>query len=378
MGYRDVNEDSKLVYYVIDNESQMADMNFLWEKFGGRKVYTAEITDHINEDTVRGVAYFSVFLILPPDPFFLRVFMGHGISDKPIAKFKPPRHFSALDYYNCPGLKWSWHLDHYGHQIQVPYDKRVKFGLPASDLFLNPELDLKAPEKKKALFQKYGIKTDRPVILFSPSFNSKDLEFYYRLFVEQFKDNYYLIVRCHDREFYFDDYPYPNVYHYKGLDNPAELIALADYYIGDGSSVDNIAIYADIPMVLVKPQVGIVGDVPYEFDMRNYVPYFAINPDGPFKSIVECMDEAATPHMRLKRQEYIKTCFDYNDGHCIERFYKRHQSLINVVKARIAGKRDTRSHLLVNLWNRSFQGKGLMDIDRPGDIDYSFLTKDCI
>lgn len=375
MEFRDVNEDSKYIHYVIDNESQMADMVHLWDKYGGKKIYSAETTENIDHNT-RGVIYFSIFLILPPDPFLSRVFMGHGISDKPIAKLTPPRQFSSFDYYNTPGLKFAWHYDHYGHAIQVPYNKKLKFGMPVSDYFLNPDMDLR--KKKDELKIKYGIETDRPIILFNPSFNSTDMEFYHRLFVEQFKDKYYLIARCHDREMFFDEHPYPNTLVYKGLNNPAELIALSDYYIGDGSSVDNIAIYADIPVVLVKPQIKIVGDVPYEFDMRNYVPYFAINTEGPFTKIEKCMENASTPEAAAKRKEYINRSFEYNDGHCIERMCNRHEQLLKVLKDRMAGKRDTRSHMLVNLWDKSFMTKGVMDLEREGDIDFGFLDEDCI
>ena len=373
MEYKGVGKHSKYLYYIIDNKSQLADMKFLYDHFGGRILYSAEYSDYI-DDFTPGVFWFSVFTVIPPGHNRLRVFIGHGISDKPIAKFKPPRHYTAEDYYYIPGLKWSWHLDHYGHQIQVPYDKRLKIGMPASDLFLNPGLDYR--KRKEEFKTKYGIKTDRPIVMFSPSFNSNDMEFYVRLFVEQFKDDYYFIIRCHDREFYFDKHPYPNVFHYKGMEHPAELIAMSDYYIGDGSSVDNIAIYADIPMVLVKNQVKIRGDVPYEFDMRNYMPFFAINTEGPFKSIVECMKEAEGDG--AKRQAYIDICFDYNDGRCIERLIKQNQNLLNVVYDRIAGKRDTRSYTLIDLWTKSYPGQHQQEEKRPDDIDYTFLKGDCL
>ena len=376
MEYREINEDSKLIYYVVDNMSQMADMDHLYKRYGGRILYSAESTDYLSELTTQGILYLSVFMIFPPDPYLARVFMGHGISDKPIAKFASPRNFSALDYYNVPGIKYAWHFDHYGHQISTPYDKKLKFGMPVSDYFLNKEMDLR--KQKPALLKKYRIETDRPIVLFSPSFNSEDLAFYHRLFVEQFKDKYYFVTRCHDREMTFDEHPYPNTFMYKGMNNPAELIAISDYYIGDGSSIDNIAIYADIPMVLVKPQKSIAGDVPYEFDMRNYTPYFAINTDGPFKSILTRMEEASTPEAKDKRWEYINQCFDYNDGNCIERMCKRHEQLMGVIKDRMAGRRDPRMDVLVKMWDKLYQGKGLMDLDRDDDVDYAWQRADCI
>lgn len=375
MEYRDIGKDSKYLYYVLDNKSQMADMQFLYNRFGGRIVYTAEFSDYI-DDYTEGIFWFSVFLIVPPDPFRIRVFMGHGISDKPIAKFKPPRNFPAEDYYNTPGIKFSWHYDHYGHQIQVPYDKRLKIGMPASDLFLNHDLDYR---RRRGEFKaKYGVVTDRPVVMFNPSFNSTDLEFYARLFIEQFKDDYYFIVRCHDREMHFDKHPYPNVLYYKGLEHPAELIAISDYYIGDGSSVDNLAIYADIPMVMVKNQVSIRGDVPYEFDMRNYMPFFAISTDGPFKSITECMKEAEGDSASADRKAYIDACFDYNDGKCIERLCQQNQNLLNIIYARKAGRRDTRSHTLVNLWNKVYPNRTFQEEEREGYINYALLQGDCL
>ena len=375
MEYRNIGKDSQYLWYIIDNESQLADMAYLFDRFGGHKVYSAEFSDCVDDHT-RGIFYFSVFIVVPPDPYRIRVFMGHGISDKPIAKFKPPRNYTAMDYYNTPGLKFSWHYDHYGHQIQVPYDKRLKFGLPTSDLFLNPLFDYRG--RKEEFKKSYGINTDRPIILFSPSFNSNDLEFYFRLFVESFKDDYYFIVRSHDREFFFDKYPFPNVFHYRGLEHPAELIACADYYIGDGSSVDNIAIYADIPMVLVKDQVKIRGDVPYEFDMRNYMPYFAINPDGPFKSITDCIKESEGDSAAADRQAYIDKSFDFNDGKCIDRMCQQNINLLDILKRRMAGERDTRNYLLVNIWNQTMPGRTLQEMKTPDDINYDDLYGDCL
>ncbi len=374
MEYKETNKDSKYLFYIVDNKSQMTDMSEAFEQLGGTKVYTAEIAGAFEKETP-AVILSSVFMITSPCKEKIRVFYGHGISDKPVAKFKPPRNFIAEDYYFVSGLKQAWNLEHYSHQLAAPYDKNIKTGVPSSDLFCNPGKDLR--KKKDELKAKYGIKTDRPIVLYSPSFQSTSLEFYYRLFIKSFEKDYFLIIRRHDRETSFSALKNPNVFDYRGFDHPAELIAISDYYIGEGSSVDNVAIFADIPIVMAKPTIPFAGDVPCEFDMRNFVPYFEVATSQSFPSITEQIKLAGEPEWVQKRHEYIKNSFYFTDGKCMDRFLNAIKALVELLKRRMAGERDRRQEQILTIWDTQIRNtRYTSEEEKPDDIKFKEMFTD--
>lgn len=355
METKTVNEDSKYLYYLADNKSQFTSMEAAFNKLGGTKFCTYELRNALDFEEW-AIIISSVFVVVPPSEKRIRSFLGHGVSDKPIAKFIEPQNYTAEDYYFSAGPKMAWLYHYYSHRLETPYPKELKIGVPDSDYFLNEKMRL----NKKTIKAKHGIENgNKPIVLYSPSFNSKSMEFYHRLFIEMFKDEYYLIFRSHDREAYKSPHTFENVYYYHGLDNPVELISIADYYIGEGSSVDNLAIFADIPIILTRPLNEIASMAPYEFDMKNFCSYYAHDPQAKEPTLRDVIKDSDKPEWREKRQKYIANSFYYTDGRCTERFLNAIKKMVEILKWRQAGRRDIRSEEMVKIWQRWLQSQGL-------------------
>lgn len=331
MEYKGKGLQSEFLYYVADNETQFNLTDLLWNELGGWKFKTFELDEAFATPDFGGVMVQSTFVITAPRPHLTRVWLGHGTSDKLIKKFEPPTSILGMDYYLCSGPKDKYLYGKFGHALFHPYNKCLMTGLLRSDFFLNPELRL----NKQTCRENIGISTDRPVVLFAPTFNTGSFEYYEWDLLSQLKDDYFFLVKMHDREFFrpgakirgrdgdqpFDLDPelekslHDNYMVYRGRHDPLEFIAAADYYIGDASSMDYEALFADIPMMMIRPYNNVAGDTPYEFDIRNVCPYYARG-DG---NLVEILHQAEEPGYRQDRQDFIERCFSFNDGDAINR-----------------------------------------------------------
>ena len=373
MEFREVNEDSKYFFFLADNESQFCDMGTAWEELGGTKFVAHEL-QHVLKNDTEAVLVEAVFVVSPPRPNAIRCFIGHGVSDKPIAEFKPPQNMFAMDYYFSAGPKQAWNFDYYKHSMVVPYNREIRIGMPSSDFFIN---GLNSFEWREETKKRYGIDTGRKIVLFSPTFQSKSLEFYYRLLVESFKDEYFLIVRRHDREAFFSPHRFPHVLEYRGLNHPNDLIGISDLYIGDGSSVDNLAVFAGIPIVEVRPLTEIWGAVPYEYDLRNYVPYFSVDPMIKEPTILDVVKDAFDnfeSKWNPLRKKYIEKSFYFNDGKCMDRFTSRLKDLLVILKMRKNGHIDRRYMAVRKIWEKFMESQGIKDHSEkpknPFEIDF--------
>jgi hypothetical protein len=352
MEYKDRGPYSEFMYYVADNETQFNLADLLWDELGGLKFKTFELDEAFGTPEFGGVLVQSTFVITAPRKSLTRVWLGHGTSDKLIKKFEPPTSILGMDYYLTSGPKDKYLWGKFGHAVFHPYNKCLMTGLLRSDFFLNPELKL----DKQTCRENIGISTDRPVVLFAPTFNTGSFEYYEWDLLDQLKDDFFFLVKVHDREFYrtssrirgrdgdqpfdldpeFEKRLHDNYLVYRGKHEPLEFIAAADYYIGDSSSMDYEALFADIPMVMIKPYHNVAGDIPYEFDIRNICPYYARGD----KNLMELLEQAKEPGYQEDRHDFIERCFSFNDGNAIQRTCEYMMDLVERHKETMAGNPD--------------------------------------
>jgi hypothetical protein len=88
-------------------------------------------------------------------------------------------------------------------------------------------------------------------------------------------------------------------------------------------------------MVLIRPFRNAIGDVPFEYDVRNTCPYYNIGED-----MLAALKDAEKPVYGEARKELIGNCFYFNDGHAIERACQHVKDKVKLLKDRLDGKED--------------------------------------
>lgn len=351
--FKEVNEDSKYLYFVADNSTQFVWLDMVWERLGGMRCDTTELQHYVRpqDDDWSGVVIGSTFVILAPKKNLIRAFMGHGTSDKGIFKFQGYRGAVGMDYYYMSGHKDCWHFSKHGHALQHPYNKVLKMGLPRSDYFIHKDKTY----NRNDILKEFGIETNREIVLFAPTFNTGSLEYYYYDILKQLHKKYFVVIKKHDREFFFgdstrggrlfgrtlDDKRFTlkptmqkkltkNLFEYRGSADPVKFLTIADYYMGDCSSLDYLAMFADIPIVMVEPYNNARTDVAYEYDIRNTAPFYQRGAD-----LLNIIERAKGVTYTEARHDFIKRNFYYNDGHAQDRMCEHTQKLVERLKRRI-------------------------------------------
>jgi len=311
METRITSELAKHIYYYGDNESQHNLTRYVWERLGGTLFTQPELSDVTFSDPAEPQFLLAAsFLLLPARKGLVRVQIGHGTSDKPIFRLQDHWIYDAYEHYIMSGPKDGWLYNKYQHALYAPHNRVFKSGLLRSDFIINNtwsreevlnELGLTIPKK-------------REVVLVCFTFNSGSLEYYLPM-LKRLTKKYFVIVKMHDREFFRTSIPIKNLVWLRNpYYEPVKLFSIADYYLGDGSSLDQDWVFTDKPMVLCRPYKNPSIDVPYEYDIRNTTLWYE-NP----QDMHELLQIAKDPKYSRERKAYREKCFYYNDGHALDR-----------------------------------------------------------
>lgn len=361
MEYREEYEGSKYLYYVADDEMQFNMANHLWSRTGGTKFYTSELPTVVTQD-FEGVLVESTFVVATPTIKKVRVFLGHGVSDKPIKRFSGVHGVIGMDYYFMQGEKEIHHFGKHGHQLFAPYDKTMRIGVLRADLLLNEKERKRAwgVTTKEAVRRELGIPVDREVVLFAPTFQTGSLSFYFDDLARQLAEGKYVfLIKKHDREMFFGGRVVrnPNGYKYKkrfqkkylkdviaypdknAIDmhkDPIKFIFAADYYMGDGSSLDADALFAGIPMIGIRPPKDVYTDCPIDFNLRHCMPQYEVHMD-----LQEVIEDAKSPAWERKREILKEKAFPYcREGNSIETSVNYLKGLVDRLQKRLNGEED--------------------------------------
>jgi len=298
-----------LIYYVAENESMFCLTQYLKERLGGEEVLISQLAKCTGKG---GIYICPSFVSFKARRDRTRIFIGHGTSDKPIYKPNEATALTMFDYFFVSGDKDAWLFNRYGHMPHWPVERIIKTGLIRSDLILNKVYD------REKILRKYSLPMNKKIVLFAPTFNAQSLPVYGDKFTNDIPKKYVFVVKVHDREMSRVVQLKHNVFNFRGpRADIIELMSVADYYIGDGSSCDYEFLFTLRPMIILLPGKPVVHDIPYEYDIRNVCFFHA-----PDMDIMKSLEEAEKPEYVELKKAFIDKCFYYNDGHAIDRACK--------------------------------------------------------
>lgn len=279
---------------------------YLKERLGGEEVLISQMSKCTGKPGIYICASFVSFKVRRDRT---RIFIGHGTSDKPIFKPNEQTAVTMFDYYFMSGDKDAWLFNRYGHLPHFPIDRVIKTGLLRSDLILNGAYD------REKILRKYSLPMHKKIVLMAPTFNAQSLPVYGDKFTDEIPKKYALVIKTHDRETSRVVQSKHDVFNFRGpRADIMELLSVADYYIGDGSSVDYEALFTMKPMVILLPGKPVVHDIPFEYDIRNVCVFHS-----PDMDIMKSLEEAEKPEYVSMKKDFIDKCFYYNDGKAIDR-----------------------------------------------------------
>jgi len=202
-------------------------------------------------------------------------------------------------------------------------------------------------------------------MLFAPTFNGGSLETYYREFLEKIPQKYFLLIKRHDRELFFQSTGHKNVFEYRGTDNPMKFVAMADYLITDESSIAYDALFADIPLIFVRPKVPLMTDIAYEYDLRNVGVHYSLEEPIDILQIIELSNN---PTFKVLRKNYLDYNYFFTDGKARERNINIAKQLLALYRARQSDKIDIRNEMLIDTWKLYLKSQGKTIQHREKDI----------
>ncbi len=272
--------------------------------------------------------------LFPPSPNYIRIYTGHGVSDKQYET--PDRKLKAdsFDYFFLTGPKDLHRLEQAIDDVKELHKKIVPIGMIRSDKIINSEHNI------DALVKKYGINKDRKTILYAPTYyrDGGTLKRYFFKIVNELKDTFNLIIRPHyyDKELFKSHIKYikeeklENVkYIHDFKIDITELFVLADILIGDRSSVDYDFVFTGKPIIRIKGNYKNYITPPPEFDINNYCLHYDPEEDN----LIELIEEGLSNEIyRSKIFKLRDNCFYFNDGRATERACSKILEIVNNIK----------------------------------------------
>jgi len=173
----------------------------------------------------------------------IKIYMGHGVSDKKFSATQDILNAKAYDYYFLSGPKDFYRLNQIIDDKEELKKRTIKIGLLRGDEIINKTLDI------DYLKTKYNVDNDKKTILYCPTWKFGDgtLKQCFINFTESISKEYNLIIRPH----YFDYRLFRihkkfiksnrlgNVKYITISDlNINELFTISDLLIADNSSID--------------------------------------------------------------------------------------------------------------------------------------------
>ncbi len=259
--------------------------------------------------------------LFPPSPNYIRIYAGHGVSDKQYET--PDRRLKAesFDYFFLTGPKDLYRLESAIDNIEELHKKTIPIGMIRSDNIIKGVYN---PDEVRL---KYRIKGDKKTVLYAPTYyrDGGTLKRFFRKIIEELKDDFNLLIRPHyyDRDLFKSHISYikneklENVrYIHDFKVDITELFSIADVLIGDRSSVDYDFTFTGKPIIRIEGSYKNYVKPPPKFDINNYCIHY--NPEK--NSLKELVYKALSDNIyREKIVELRENCFYFNDGHALDR-----------------------------------------------------------
>jgi CDP-glycerol glycerophosphotransferase len=198
----------------------------------------------------------------------------------------------------------------------------LRVGYPRNDLLLAPE----RAELSASLRARFGLPTDKTVLLYAPTFRNASgpfkPDFSFEDFAREFGDTHLLLVRAH----YLNTVSVPEkargaVQDVSKYPDVTELFLASDVLITDFSSVMFDYALLDRPLVFFAPdKAGYTRDRGTYFDLESEAPGpYTTDQDTFFKAL-----HALTPDAhQAERQAFAKRFGEYEHGNAADSVYQR-------------------------------------------------------
>ena len=293
------NKYSKYCTYIGEHEYQFEHVRPIFDKLGGRM---AEIH---GRHMVKGILIFMTQPTMEPNPaVFVRVYIGHGTSNKGLKMFwKSPGRY---DYFMTTGPKMSAAFAMHNWGL-VPGKNDIQVGPIKSDALVNGTFDR---DKARKLM---GAPDGKPIALFAPTWNRSTVQNYTNLLAPLALD-YHVVLKPHPNEKVTIAEETPWIHLYTGCID--EILYAADLLLADESSTGYEFLPTGKPIVLLRNKLegGFEDSPDYQIknSTANWKPYM-----GEKGLLLEKVKEAEQRTGEL--QALCNRVFWPIDGHCAER-----------------------------------------------------------
>jgi len=290
---------SEHIYYTARYEYQLWQLGIIYNQLGGQLI----LPGWEGEIKTKNVILFANQASFSKHPDSIRVYVGHGTSNKMQHNFIKDRGKDLYNYYWTSGPKYRVLLEEHGHYVE---GKEVKIGNLRFDWYFNKY-------SKSNVMKELGIQNSRKLIIFAPTFRRDTFIHCDKIITELLKE-YNLVLKAHPTEIVECKRPHQRLKVYTG--DIADILWAADVLITDESSVAYDFTITGKPIVMCPPvsTTSVEDDDKYDLMKHTAVYHYF----SPYKDdIMEKIEEAESRTNEVK--QLCKDAFWYQDGYATDR-----------------------------------------------------------
>lgn len=275
---------------------QIWQLALIYKKMGGNLVLPGY------KGNLKGVSLFSNEVEVHKHPEWLRVYVGHGVSNKRMNVYFGDKGKDRYDYYWTSGPKYSEALKQHGYGITE--ENEVKIGNLRFDWYFNKY-------NKWNVIKKLNLHKKLKTIVFAPTYQRSAFE-HCEDAVWKLAESYNLILKPHPFEEFEHEIDHKNVRVFKG--DIADILWVADVLLSDESSVAYDFTITGKPIVMCPP---VISTTFQDDDKYNLMKHTAIYRSWTDDDIMEKIEEAYDRTDEVK--QLCKDAFWYMDGNATDR-----------------------------------------------------------
>ena len=272
--------------------------------------------------------------LFPKTDNIIRVYTGHGVSDKQYETPSRKLNAESFDYFFLTGPKDLHRLELAIDDVNQLHKKIVPIGMIRSDNIINKIYD------PISIKEKYGINNHKKIVLYTPTYKKDGgtLDFLFEKIINELKLEFNIIIRPHyyDKILFKKHLKYIKInklnnvkYIYKFNTDLTELFTISDILIGDRSSVDYDFVFTGKPIIRIKGNYINYIKPPDIYDINKYCFHY-----DPYKNNLLKLAKNAIDDKEYSKRivELRNNCFYFNDGKALERACNKINELLENLK----------------------------------------------
>ena len=290
------NKYSKYCNFIGEKPYQFSHVRPIFDRLGG---YMSTIK---GRHFLRGLIVFMTQPTMVKDENLLRIYIGHGTSNKGLKMFwKDPERY---DYFMTTGPKMSdaFRMHNWG----LRDDNDIHVGPVKSDAWVNGTFNLK---KARRLFK---APEGKPVALFAPTWNRQSIQHFSKL-LSPLASKYHVVLKPHPNE-QITEWDAEKQWITLFTGDLDDVLFGADLLLVDESSVGYEFLPTGKPIIVLRQKNEGGFEDPPEYQIINSTANWAPHKKQRLEdALPEALDRVG------ELQELCKRVFWPIDGHCAER-----------------------------------------------------------